>query len=773
MRHAVSCLRRLQGSLFGTASRSGFIPTSRHLCIDESAGRMSDSIIVTNISGSGGISPIILGLFEYFQRHTPSVGYFLPIAKPKSDRDPYSERLHLIRSEFKLEDDPDSMQGVLESEAEDMLANGQSDELVERIWSKFSEYKRKKGIVIIEGISVSGVSNEIEINGRLAADLGSPVLMVFDAMDDESLTSTEILTKVQIAKKKFMDCHADLVGLVLNRVPKKNVHKLTAEMQELAAREQSCAFAGAIPSDYILQSPRLNEVVTHLKAKWLFGDLEDSDVDASQMMVAAQDVSHLFKKIEHLTEIRRKEGLPSVRPLLLTTPDRTDILLSLAAAHGSSTGPNVSGVLLCDADQTTLDSHVKRIFAAFPHIFPVFAAKTGVYETANRVSHAHTRIIPTSTAKINRSKRLFNEYINTKLIGKRLVLPKSSRITPKQFIHEIHGACRDNKKHIVLPEGQDRRILQAAAEITTKGLADITLLGDPVEIVASARKFNVDISKCAIIDYLNSPLKERFAKLWSEERKEKGATYETSLNLMDDLNVFGTMMVKDGMADGMVSGAMCTTANTIRPALSILKQPEKTLVSSVFLMCLPDTVLVYGDCAINVDPTAEQLAQIAATSAETATSFGVDAKVAMLSYSTLGSGAGPAVEKVKRATEILKKDYPNLKVDGPIQYDAAIDPQVASTKVKEKSDVAGKATVFIFPDLNTGNNTYKAVQQSTGALAIGPLIQGLAKPVNDLSRGCTVADIVNTVACTAIQAMSSSVVMNRFLSRVSTFRLVD
>jgi len=322
-------------------------------------------------------------------------------------------------------------------------------------------------------------------------------------------------------------------------------------------------------------------------------------------------------------------------------------------------------------------------------------------------------------------------------------------------------------------QGQDRRILQAAAEVTAKSLADITLLGDPVEIVAAARKFNLDISKCSIIDYQNSPLKEKFARTWSEERKDKGATYDTSLDLMDDLNVFGTMMVKDGMADGMVSGATCTTANTIRPALSILKKPHKTLVSSVFLMCLPDNVLVYGDCAINVDPTAEQLAQIAATSAETATSFGVDPKVAMLSYSTLGSGAGPAVEKVKQATEILKKDYPNLKVEGPIQYDAAIDPQVASTKVKEKSDVAGKATVFIFPDLNTGNNTYKAVQQSTRALAIGPLIQGLAKPVNDLSRGCTVADIVNTVACTAIQAMSSSVVMNRFLSHVSTFKLSD
>lgn len=395
----------------------------------------------------------------------------------------------------------------------------------------------------------------------------------------------------------------------------------------------------------------------------------------------------------------------------------------------------------------------------FQHIFPVYGADTGLYETADRVSRGTPKIIPTSSTKINRAKYLFNKYVSMDVIGVQLALPKKSQVTktPKQFLHEIHEMCRNNKKHIVLPESEDRRVLQAAAEITDRGLATITLLGNAEEIIASARQFNIDISKCDILDYTKSPLKEEFANVWAEERRAKGATYDTSLDLMSDMNVFGTMMVKQGMADGMVSGAMCTTANTVRPALSILKNPQKTLVSSIFLMCLPDTVLVYGDCAINVNPTAEQLAEIAATSAETAKSFGVDPRIAMLSYSTLGSGAGPAVDKIKNATDILKSSHPDLKVEGPIQYDAAIDPQVASEKVKGESDVAGKATVFIFPDLNTGNNTYKAVQQSTGALALGPLIQGLAKPVNDLSRGCTVADIVNTVACTSIQSMKAHV----------------
>lgn len=302
----------------------------------------------------------------------------------------------------------------------------------------------------------------------------------------------------------------------------------------------------------------------------------------------------------------------------------------------------------------------------------------------------------------------------------------------------------------------DRRILTAASKVSLGGLAHITLLGNPEAVITQARKFNIDISKCNIVDHDNFPDKEKYAEIIYQARKHKGMNMGMALDMLHDINVFGTMMVKTGAAGGMVSGASCTTADTIRPALILLRKSPSSLVSSVFLMCLPETVLVYGDCAINVDPTAEQLADIAATSAQTAASFGVDPRVAMLSYSTLGSGAGPAVDKVQKATSILKDQFPEMKVEGPIQYDAAIDPQVASTKVKENSSVAGKANVFIFPDLNTGNNTYKAVQQSTGALAIGPLIQGLEKPVNDLSRGCTVADIVNTIACTAIQAMGPS-----------------
>ena len=267
----------------------------------------------------------------------------------------------------------------------------------------------------------------------------------------------------------------------------------------------------------------------------------------------------------------------------------------------------------------------------------------------------------------------------------------------------------------------------------------------------------VDISHCTLLDYMHCPERDHYADILAAVRAKKGVTRDIALDLLADFNTFGTMMVRQGDADGMVSGAVGSTANTIRPAMQVLKAPgkEKSLVSSVFFMCLPDKVLVYGDCAVNPEPTAEELAEIAVTSADTAAAFGIDPKIAMLSYSTLGSGQGPQVDKVARATALAQLHRPDLHIEGPIQYDAAVDPVIAAQKIKGESQVAGHATVLIFPDLNTGNNTYKAVQQSTGAVAIGPLMQGLAKPVNDLSRGCTVADIVNTVACTAVQAMGA------------------
>jgi phosphate acetyltransferase len=320
------------------------------------------------------------------------------------------------------------------------------------------------------------------------------------------------------------------------------------------------------------------------------------------------------------------------------------------------------------------------------------------------------------------------------------------------FEYELLSRARENKKHIVLPEGTDDRILRAASTLLQRQVADITILGDEATIRARATELGLNIADATVLDTHSGEMFEEFAAEYARLRAHKGVTVERAREIVSSVSYFGTMMVQLGYADGMVSGAAHTTAHTIRPAFEVIKTtPDTSVVSSVFMMCLEDRVLVYGDCAVNPDPTAEQLADIAISSAETATQFGVAPRIAMLSYSTGDSGAGADVDKVRQATEIVRTRRPDLEVEGPIQYDAAVDASVAASKLPD-SAVAGRATVFVFPDLNTGNNTYKAVQRSAGAVAVGPILQGLRKPVNDLSRGALVQDIVNTVAITAIQA---------------------
>ncbi len=334
----------------------------------------------------------------------------------------------------------------------------------------------------------------------------------------------------------------------------------------------------------------------------------------------------------------------------------------------------------------------------------------------------------------------------------RIRVTRSAKMTPLRFEYELIERAKASRRHIVLPEGGDERILRAAEILRRRGVADLTVLGEPAEVRALEATLGIDLEGVSIVDPLTSEWRDEFVKTYHELRQHKGVNEDMARDIVGDVSYFGTLMVQCGRADGMVSGAAHSTAHTIRPALELLRSPGgPSVVSSVFLMCLEDRVLVYGDCAVNPRPTAEQLADIAISSAETARNFGVEPRVAMLSYSTGESGSGEDVDKVRQATQLARERRPDLPIEGPIQYDAAVDASVARSKLPE-SEVAGRATVFIFPDLNTGNNTYKAVQRSAGAVAIGPVLQGLAKPVNDLSRGCTVPDIVNTVAVTAIQA---------------------
>jgi phosphate acetyltransferase len=399
---------------------------------------------------------------------------------------------------------------------------------------------------------------------------------------------------------------------------------------------------------------------------------------------------------------------------------------------------------------------VSRLIEGLGVTMPIVSTDLGTHAATTALSAVRGRLTKDSPRKVATALALFADHVDGDALLDRLEVARSDAVTPLMFEHQLIDAAVEDRKHIVLPEGDEERILRAADILLRRGVADLTLLGDPIAINAKAASIGVDVSRATLLSPFDEELVERFAKEYHERRKHRGIDLDDARGAVTDVSYFGTMMVLLGLADGMVSGAAHTTAHTIRPALEVVRTlPGVSVVSSVFFMCLESQVLVYGDCAVNPDPTAEQLADIAISSAATAAQFGVEPRVAMLSYSTGSSGTGSDVEKVSRATALVRERAPELPVEGPIQYDAAIDVAVARTKLPD-SEVAGRATVFIFPDLNTGNNTYKAVQRSAGAIAVGPVLQGLRKPVNDLSRGALVRDIVNTVAITAIQASSLS-----------------
>ena len=424
----------------------------------------------------------------------------------------------------------------------------------------------------------------------------------------------------------------------------------------------------------------------------------------------------------------------------------------MVSAHAAEGFPSLSCVILNGGLE--LHPPIASLVSGLGLRLPIIATRFGTFETASRVASARGRVTATSLRKIDTALALMDAHVDTADLLAQLAIPIPTVVTPQMFTYQLLDWARSDRKHIVLPEGDDDRILTAAGRLLQRGVADLTILGEEAQIRARAAELGVDLSAATVLNPQTSELCDKFAEQYAELRKHKGVTVEQARETIHDVSYFGTMLVHNDMVDGMVSGARHTTAHTVRPSFEIIKTlPDVSTVSSIFLMCLADRVLAYGDCAIVPDPSAEQLADIAVSSARTADRFGIDPRVAMLSYSTGTSGTGADVDKVRTATELVRQREPDLLVDGPIQYDAAVEPSVARTKMPD-SEVAGRATVLIFPDLNTGNNTYKAVQRSAGAIAIGPVLQGLKKPVNDLSRGALVEDIVNTVAITAIQAQT-------------------
>ncbi len=698
---------------------------------------MTANLYLATTGPNSGKSAVILGLLTMLSRVTPHCGYFRTIIHVGHSGETITDPgIHLICSVLDLEEcHSGQMKGLSDKKVTELIAAGRYNEMLGDIVSAYKNYESGKDFVLIEGTNYEAATSafEFNMNADIARALGAPVLLVVSGLDR---TEEEIYENILISKSLFDEARSPLLGVIVNRVNKGTFPEISISLEN-RLKKSGIPFAGAIPEEFILAKPHLAEIVAILGAEVLYGE-NYLDNLVHDFRIASMQVPTALSWI-------------STGSLVITAGDRADIILGLIASHMSKKMPKISGLLLSGGLRPT--EIVDRAIKGLDNIpFPILAVKTDTWETAINVSRVASAITPQSSRKIETARILFDEYVKGDIIRAGISKRREGPVTPQLFLYNLLERARGDRKHIVMPEGNEDRILQAVDALMRRAVVKITLLGEEEDIQNRAAKLSIALDDVEILNPATSPKLDKYAEIYAELRKHKAVMFATAREMMQDPSYFGTMMVYTGDADGMVSGAIHTTAHTIRPAFEFIKtQPGIDLVSSVFFMCLSDRVLVYGDCAIVPDPTAKELAQIAITSAETAAAFGIEPRVAMLSYSTGQSGSGTDVDKVKEATRLAQELRPDLAIDGPLQYDAAVDAGVARTK-RPDSIVAGRATIFIFPDLNTGNNTYKAVQRSANAIAIGPVLQGLNKPINDLSRGCTVPDIINTVAITAVQA---------------------
>jgi phosphate acetyltransferase len=700
---------------------------------------MTKPIFIATAEPYSGKSIVSLGLVNMLLRKSPNIGYFKPIINhdPRVKKDVHVET---IGQHFGLSVPYENAYAFTRDQALQLVETGNQGEIIDTIIDKFKELEERHDFMVVEGSDFlgEGIFFELDANVSIAKNLGAPVVIV---VRGEHKSTAQIVNGVLTLLRNFKDRDVQVLAAVANKVAPDQVQ----DVQELLRGHlPSDTVLAVIPIDQSLKSPTLREIHETVGGKLLFGEQQLTN-QVDHFITGAMQVPNF---LNHIRE----------NVLIVTPGDRADILVTALQANQSVNYPKVAGLVLTAGFEP--EEPVMRLIEGLQTetVVPIIAVKSGTFLTTTQIGAIQSRITPDNGKKIRQAINTFEKYVDVQALEERIVSFRSETMTPHMFQYQLVKRARSQKKHIVLPEGNDDRILRAAGRLVNQNIVDLTILGDPVEIAASMKRLgiNVDLSLLRIIDPAHSSYYEDYVQTLYELRKGKNVTPEMARDLMTDVSYFGTMMVHKGHADGMVSGAVHTTQHTIRPALQFIKtRPGVSLVSSVFFMCLPDRVSVFGDCAVNPNPTAQQLAEIAISSAESSMAFGITPRIAMLSYSSGTSGEGEEVEKVRRATEIVKQQRPDLKVEGPIQYDAAVDPIVGQQKLPG-SEVAGQASVLIFPDLNTGNNTYKAVQRETGALAIGPMLQGLNKPVNDLSRGCTVEDIFNTVVITAIQSQHNS-----------------
>lgn len=693
---------------------------------------MIKTVFVASTEPYSGKSLVSLGLVNMLLGKAQKIGFFKPITGQNSQQKK-DNHIDTILSHFDLPIPYEDTNAFTWQQAMRQVDSESQGEMIDTIIRKFKYLEDKYDFTVVEGTDYQGegAAFEFEINAQIAKNLRAPVIIVISG---ENKSTAQVVNGSLTAIRNFDSREIQVLAIVANKVSYENVQ----DVQELLAQQISSEILVAvIPENKGLQNPTMKEVLEKLNGKLLFGkDHLSNQVD--NFITGAMQVPNFLNYL--------KENV-----LIVTPGDRGDIMISALQANLSTSYPKVAGIVLTAGYQP--EEPIVRLIEGLQNVVPIITVQTGTFETSNVVGAIRSKISSGDTKKIQLAIDTFNKYVSIPELDKRIVTFKPSGITPRMFQYQITSWAKSDKKHIVLPEGTDERILKAAARLIAQDIVTLTILGNRDEILSLITRLdiNLDLNKVTIIDPHQSEYYDDFVNTLYELRKTKNVNLEMARDMMTDVSYFGTMMVYKGLADGMVSGAVHTTQHTIRPALQFVKtKPGISVVSSVFFMCLPDRVSVFGDCAVNPNPTAEQLAEIAISSAESSQRFGIEPRVAMLSYSSGTSGEGEDVEKVRRATEIVKAKRPDLKIEGPIQYDAAVDPVVGSSKMPG-SEVAGRASVLIFPDLNTGNNTYKAVQRETGALAIGPMLQGLNKPVNDLSRGCTVDDVFNTVIITAIQ----------------------
>ena len=689
---------------------------------------MNKSVYIIPVNTHSGKSVVSLGVLQMIMRNTSKVGYFKPIIESKSEKDMLIET---VLEHFKLNMSYEETYAYTRKEVIALKNQGNIGEVYDTIIKKYKALEEKFDFVLVDSPGIVGDSNfDTDFNASVAQSLNIPVLVV---LKDSFASEDELLNQVQVQLNSILEKDVQVLSVFINKA--KNATEAT--QSKLEQKFKDIIFT-VIPRKEELSRPTIREVAKALNAEFLYkGD--NIDVITKRTLIGAMQLPNYFANLTEDT-------------LAVIPADRTDLITGSLVANYSNYS-NIKGIVLYGDFE--LDKSIHKILEGIQKNIPIMIAKSNTFETANLIGAINPRIYPGNTEKIKLLLQLFDETVDAEKLNKSISSFKSETITPRMFQYNMVQKARQGQKHIVLPEGTDDRILTAASQLAEDELVYLTILGDPEAIKTRATnilglKWNE--KRISIVNPANSPKYEAYAEKLYELRKSKGLELSQAKDLMLDASYFGTMMVFVGDADGMVSGAVNTTAHTIRPSLQFVKtKPGVSTVSSVFFMLLHDRVLVYGDCAVVPNPTAEQLADIAISSADSAIAFGIEPKVALLSYSSGNSGSGADVDKVREATALVKQRRPELLVEGPIQYDAAVDPKVGKQKMPN-SPVAGQANVLIFPDLNTGNNTYKAVQRETGGLAIGPMLQGLKKPVNDLSRGALIPDIYNTVLITAIQS---------------------